>query len=580
MCDDFEVVQPSSDFVQRLTAVNEYAPGPSPNLAQLNNTPPNVTPPSQPVPPAVPSNVVTKVLKPNGVVLPRIGLNTPEISTPEWSTTIGVTTANKAEQLWNSTTLANYHLVAYGQSTVGPFKFRFENPTATASVITLDFTEFGGTVVTGTLGASIGATLELVVPIINRGSSGLVPFKASNTAVRVLLDEVETQMPTDYDVGVIENTDWSSLEGTGSFSLVSGALSYSGAVRFKAPGDWVVGTRMAPITAYTLDVGEGGNADRVRVRTSPPVTNGMVIGSYSPNVLYNSTSNVMPGAIVFRAFDVAGAPETRTIERMYYVKDTTKSKFPAQIVGTSVYPQGDVIGENDIADKNCPVGCEPDMEVGDSAPGLGVNTIYFGEQVGSWRTALKRYVAMFSCSYPNANTTFYRVPTIPYKTFTAGTYTTGVVGMTTRPGTLLHLFVSRAYVTVRGGMRYALMSPGTPTNALNGVNVQLQTLASFPGPSASGSPVNSMEPTWAGCCIDSIAMSPCNVEIPYYSNLRFIPARASVDNSPYVKRGGFDIISSIGNDRFIFVAGSIAEDYSLAFFLSVPEFTWADPLPP
>lgn len=580
MCDDFEVIQPSSEFVQRLTDVNAYSPGPLPSLATLSNTPPNVAAPSQPIPPPVPANIVTKTLKPNGVVLPRIGLNTPEISTPEWSTTIGVTTANKAEQLWNSTTLAQYHLVAYGSSSVGPFKFRFENPSATASVITLDFTEFGGTVVTGTLAASIGATLELTVPIINRASTGLVPFKASNTAVRPLLDEVETQLPVDYDVGVIENTDWNSLEGTGSFSIVSGALSYSGAVRFKAPGDWVIGTRMMPVSAYTLDVGEGGNADRVRVRTSPPVTNGMVMGSYSPNVLYTSTSNVMPGAIVFRAFDVAGAPETRTIERMFYIKDTTKSKFPAQIVGTSVFPQGDVIGENDMADKNCPVGCPPDMEVGDSAPGLGVNTIYFGEQVGSWRTALKRYVNIATCTYANSAVSFYRFPTIPYKTFTQGTVASGSLGMVTRPGTLLHLFVSRAYVTVRGGMRYSVVSPGTPTNALNGVSISLQTLSSFPGPSVSGAPSTALEPTWAGTALDSIAMSPCNVEIPYYSNLRFIPARASVDNSAYVKRGGFDVTSAIGNDRVVFVVGSIAEDYSLAFFLSVPEFTWADPPPP
>jgi len=403
-----------------------------------------------------------------------------------------------------------------------------------------------------------------------KGFGGL-RFTGTVSGGRPLLTTVTTRLPPNVIPAMIEGTQWNDLHRNGTYSISGTDLSITGEVDFNAPNDWLRGTYMQPVSPYTLQMGAGFNAVDFRDRASPPVNNGMAMGYYNPYFKYTDTNSPSSESIRFRSRGLLAVPETRIISRMFYLKDTTKDFLPAVPVGPGLLPQGDVLEEEPIVDdKNCPIGCPPDAYLGPSTVVGPANQVYFGEQISSWRQMLKRYFTIGHITPAAANTTYVTVmPAMPFESGAPGAFFTKTVGNT------ILLYITNAYVCARGGGRYIYAEHYAIPTTANAFAAHNRETSEFTGIVNSVGTLTSLSPRWSGSVCDDVGRNPSScVEIPYYSNRRFIPPRSRTAGNNLVQRPNADFVYTSQGVNPKSISWSAAEDFSLAFFLSVPPFLW------
>jgi hypothetical protein len=237
-----------------------------------------------------------------------------------------------------------------------------------------------------------------------------------------------------------------------------------------------------------------------------------------------------------------------------------------------VVPQGDDTPEerNDDKDEaNAPIHETVDLSMGPSSAVPGLNQIYFGEQISSWRQMLKRYTQKLLIYNGSEGG-------IIIDSFSPPNGELGPNGAARRIDTYNHLldYVMPAYICQRGGMKYRFWSRNNDTL------VSLTRLPYEPGKAEESNPPSSPQifemAEFSGSHIFdmSLAHNP-SVEIPWYSKFRFLHARNKLDEDPtdFIERGRFrykplNVSGDVKQHGGILMA--VAEDFSLSGYLSAP----------
>jgi len=216
--------------------------------------------------------------------------------------------------------------------------------------------------------------------------------------------------------------------------------------------------------------------------------------------------------------------------------------------------------------------------LGPHLPGMQTNAVYFGEQIHSWRSVLKRYCVSGRYQGSSLDLAWWEDFHVP-----VFGQALPVVGLIPKD------FIASAYLARRGASRIKLLQvdggTGGPIHAMisrmSARNEGLATGGAFLGTQ----PYNS--PNWNGSSWQPMHLTGCvDAELPYYFPLRFIPARA-FNRSAYtpddVLRGLGKIHAHIhvraATSVTLDVAQSVGEDYSLYMFVSAPILYDSSPPP-
>lgn len=313
----------------------------------------------------------------------------------------------------------------------------------------------------------------------------------------------------------------------------------------------------SPIIHYMM-VGVGGVVHRYNGRNRAPGASATFKFAIGEQLVYDSPG-VMALGVAPVAIPVLGEFTFEGALLMYY-----PSVEPQAIL---VEDQSEETISTDHAAE--PVASSADEQMAPSLPGMEVNSIYFGEQVTSWRQVLKRYetIGTFVGASPKIRW---------HDSFTE--LATGA-GLDVRRLSMVD-YVKSAYVGARGGMRLKILPLGDPSSAGTIVISNV---------SDSNRDDDALTlPNWAGSVFEPIALTgAADVEVPYYSNLRFFHARLSAGeysgSSGRSPRQGLQrleadisLYTSNVSARFA-LTHAIAEDYSLHFFLSAPVLNFQPP---
>lgn len=254
--------------------------------------------------------------------------------------------------------------------------------------------------------------------------------------------------------------------------------------------------------------------------------------------------------------------------------------FEAMIYTSIIALQGDELSlqgdetdaDADPNDANAPLeATDEEVHMGPTSDLPGLNQIYFGEQVTSWRQVLKRFTGAYVVR-SNSNEVSGLWPLYPGPV--APSVTNGIV-MT--PQLSLFTYVRGAYLCMRGGMRYKINSPIRNNMAFVwfGRESAEEVAIASPGLNYTPIPLSSGDfDGFTGAAWDSDVNKPWfEFESPSYSKYRFFPARAignvNRENFAYsdMMKAKTRTIASV-NDTRIFAA--TAEDFSLAGFICTP----------
>lgn len=200
-----------------------------------------------------------------------------------------------------------------------------------------------------------------------------------------------------------------------------------------------------------------------------------------------------------------------------------------------------------------------------SCPDAKANMIHFGEYVTSWRQVLKRYV----------HSNLSQSESGQLQLFDSDVHVEEEGPLAIWATTPLD-YVRAAYVGYRGGYRVRAMVVGKEKLPLLG-EIRITRLSSQAVRQRLTTGANLVG--WDGSTRESLHVSPvADAEIPYYSNLRFYPARlgtnddvyTSLDNYAGRERTFYAIYVSANQSIDLEVTQAIAEDFSLHFFLCTP----------
>lgn len=267
--------------------------------------------------------------------------------------------------------------------------------------------------------------------------------------------------------------------------------------------------------------------------------------------------------------DLAGATWTGIVFKTIGTGTTT---IPHKIKGMSWFkpPAAAVLQDSPVIENqgdetpSAPVDTSTDENMGPACPLASANHVHFGEQITSWRQVLKRYVTKYTATTSGLSTILNDVAP-----------RTGVpLQVQSLP---LYEYVRAAYVGYRGSVRVKVIVTSNGAGPILG-DARI-TRVSY-GALINGTYDSALKNiNWDGTVWEPIThTNTIDAEIPFYSQLRFLPARySSADNAPSYMN------TRMGRERLYFglqvrpqvesevnVAQAIGEDFSLHFFLSAP----------
>jgi len=211
-----------------------------------------------------------------------------------------------------------------------------------------------------------------------------------------------------------------------------------------------------------------------------------------------------------------------------------------------------------------------------------MNDIYFGENIGSFRTLLKRYTSCYFWDTPDGTTpTSFAFTVLPQYPTTVISYSAPGSVYVSSPN-IFH-FIASAFVCMRGSTRVTLIENKTyggdqSSWFFSRVPQFRRSLYQWYSVFESGPNFTSARYRTArvdGSAVESRKIKPLvQLEMPYYSNLKFTSPRTGTDYRPqdYIVESQYLAEPMIATpNTWISVNYAAGEDFSLAFFLSTPE---------
>lgn len=272
--------------------------------------------------------------------------------------------------------------------------------------------------------------------------------------------------------------------------------------------------------------------------------------------------------------------------------------------GRAFEPEGDVVATDEAGgEDNAPCMERSECSMGAELPIDHTPEIFFGENILSWRTCLKRYNWHNTIYFnPSAgaitlNTTR---PVFPcYRGYDPNgmhVTETGAIPYNFTEMTLLN-WVAPAYIGYRGTIRHKYSANCVRQSGNSGImevsrfstneNVQEDTFAKSVYSNVDNSSSNSywyrkhFTHTWHGSAYTSLTHNPVlETEFPYYENRRYINTRVknvnTSTNYPVLKLE-LDCMSQVTVGNFV----AVGDDFTLFFFLCTPKawISGEDPVP-
>jgi len=230
----------------------------------------------------------------------------------------------------------------------------------------------------------------------------------------------------------------------------------------------------------------------------------------------------------------------------------------------------EMIQEDQGGEANAPLKANTEMYMAPTCDSGQINSVHFGERVTSWRQMLKRYNDVLRLSSTGNTNIVLNDSEIDDPAF-AGFYP----GFTVNPEMPLLRWVRSGYLARRGSLRYKVL-----VNAQNGL-LKTATMSRVcliekaVGVLDSVADGDMPRVSHSGTTFANISETGViDAEVPFYTNLRFQPARVFQDYAENYDRGReftwfqVNVFSETNNSVDILQAAS--EDFSLHFFLSAP----------
>lgn len=576
--EDFEVAGPKGLFIDSLefadasalndvnfvTPDNPRNPGGNPTPDSGPIAAPQPADPTPPPPVTAPTlELVKKLVNPFPIVRGDYISSSQDFVEPQYSDLIGVA-ADRAMLITDDANDMLFWTRAGDEEINDTIIFNFSAAISGGAAInvTLD-----GTTVTGTIVGGIGDTVSISVPVtIPASTQPFITLPLTITtgyAGRTLLQSVQTFL---YPFETVVRYSPADMEAQNVGSVVNNRYEAGlPALTFKGPANSSVGQPFALIVTDDIIVDGIPYTASDRVDTNALPVSGVWEGPDPAGRIDLAENNSVPIRI-FDGYSVVGLePEGEQFHDFSHI-----------------YPQADNPSDEiveDHEDVNAPEISQPTDYIGPSCVCGPMNSVYFGEQVSSWRQVLKRFVstAYFNSTSFNACVAFlpnYPISNIPLTTG-AATYEPS--------GLNIFTYITSAYVCRRGSYRYKLVNGMVQFSGTEASNLYQAYATRVPNGTVTAPLIGDDTGTGTGD-IFTFSGSACGFpflngafeyEVPWYSNQRFDHARK-----------GF-VVGSESTDQYHLLAFSKAsgatgmhlsaagEDFMVTNFLSVPVFTFS-----
>jgi hypothetical protein len=272
------------------------------------------------------------------------------------------------------------------------------------------------------------------------------------------------------------------------------------------------------------------------------------VGTVSPNIAFEAPAHT--GASQFTLAKLAGLNET--------IKPAYLGYF------TDVAPQGAEAEAEQSDDVNAPISTTIETSMAPTCDVGQINTVHFGEQVSSWRQVLHRYDMAWRLLIQDSTT-------YVLNDLLIGTAPPG--GGDAVSHTNLLNWVRPAYLAYRGALRYKALMHGRQNS------VRFASISRTDEVDESIVTSNGTKPeyTFTGFAVEPLFLTGgVDAEVPWYSNLRFHPARSThniYDSLLGFERTWLEIYAESQNTDEMDVLVATGEDFSLHMFVGVPVLT-------
>lgn len=332
-------------------------------------------------------------------------------------------------------------------------------------------------------------------------------------------------------------------------------------------------TNQSGVDGYNLTFGVGESYEiipSIAIRPGSPIyiqgvsSAGLVaVGGYGqppPTTKNLNMSGVGGNTRIVTYYDTAHTGTTFTLSSF---NSTAHTCFVSNIgcFASTIVPQGAEDEGDTSPEVNAPMSSVAEIAMAPKCDVGQVNQVHFGEQVSSWRQILHRYDLAWRLTVQDSSNYIMNDQLIGF----------------TPPGgdppvlnTHILNWVRPAYLAYRGAMRYKAIVHGRSTQvqyaAISRLNEDEEVISFSNGVVRQfGYNGSSVEPLYITGAIDA--------EVPWYSNLRFHPARSvhTIYNSLNgFERTWFSLYAESNQTDELDVYSATAEDFSLHMFVGVP----------
>ncbi|APG76864.1 hypothetical protein 2 [Beihai picorna-like virus 54] len=220
---------------------------------------------------------------------------------------------------------------------------------------------------------------------------------------------------------------------------------------------------------------------------------------------------------------------------------------------------------------NAPIKANTEMYMAPVSDSGQINSVHFGERITSWRQMLKRYNDVLRLQ-TSANTSL----VLNDVEIDDPIFSTFYPGFIENPEMPLMRWVRSGYLARRGSIRYKVLVASkigeVKTASMGRVCLDDRAIGLLDGiPNADLSRISHAGSTFANISDTGVI----DAEVPFYTNLRFQPARVFQDYDEQLDRGKeytwfkLDMFSE-DNANVIDIAQAASEDLTFHFFLSAP----------
>jgi len=375
----------------------------------------------------------------------------------------------------------------------------------------------------------------------------------------------------DVDNFAFENFEIQAITSSKPTDTMRVTMTGENLEQFMTPGYLL--SEYTPTEKYITHLTEGSSITMVL----PPET------KYGQQVIFTMTTASNINGSQFDVFSATPRPPTESyivsasvpLDRKFkFTKPDylTNTQWSPQINSVSFFADADFVPQGDTPEErnqdsdtaNAPEAVSNDVQMAPSSDVVGLNEIYFGEVVSSWRQVLKRFVSNYNIRSSTNTNPRVMLPQYPFQDI--GLDSTQLTVSETDEN--MFKYVSSAYVCMRGSTRIKIVPDGT--NVKNGFHLS-RTGQTVPAHSINA---GNNQLRWCGTAADVLQLKPyAEFELPVYSNLRFTPGRNFGPHTPseFIERTFYFVQYPLttGTQKHS-IAYAAAEDFALYFFLCTP----------